>query len=125
MTVWTELTHEAIFNAVEKAAGTKLANVLRQRNSYINRVYELEEHDSRERLIAKFYRPGRWSDAMIREEHAFLKELAGKEVPVIPPLEFNGETLFHWALSPTPYSLKKAAARSTSSTRKAGKRSAA
>lgn len=103
MTVWSELTHEAVYNAVETTLGKKLSNVLRQRNSYINRVYELEEHDSRERLIVKFYRPGRWTDVMIREEHAFLQELAGKEIPVIPPLEIKGETLFH--SGPIPYSL--------------------
>ncbi|MCU0641744.1 MAG: serine/threonine protein kinase [Candidatus Margulisbacteria bacterium] len=93
MTVWADLTHDAVFNAVEQTLGRKLSNVLRQRNSYINRVYEVEEHDSRERLIVKFYRPGRWAKEQILEEHAFLAELAAKEVPVIPPLIFNGATL--------------------------------
>jgi Ser/Thr protein kinase RdoA (MazF antagonist) len=102
-TIWQELTHETIFGAVEAATGAQLSNLLRQRNSYINRVYELEEHDSHTRLIAKFYRPGRWTDAMILEEHAFLHELAAKDVPVIPPLEINGQTLFH--AGTFPYSL--------------------
>lgn len=93
-TVWNELTHDSIFSAVEAAAGLRLSNLLRQRNSYINRVYELEEQDSRDRLIAKFYRPGRWTETMILEEHSFLKELHAKEIPVIPPLEYNGRTLF-------------------------------
>jgi Ser/Thr protein kinase RdoA (MazF antagonist) len=103
MTVWSELTHEAIYNAVEETLGRKLSNVLRQRNSYINRVYELEEDAARERLIVKFYRPGRWTKAMILEEHAFLAELAAQEIPVIPPLKLNGTTLH--ALRSTFYAL--------------------
>lgn len=93
-TVWSELTHHAVFSAIEKATGARLSNILRQRNSYINRVFELEEHDSHQRLIAKFYRPGRWAEAMILEEHDFLKELAEEEMPVITPLSFDDRTLF-------------------------------
>jgi Ser/Thr protein kinase RdoA (MazF antagonist) len=93
-TVWDELTHDHVFSAVEAATGVRLSNVLRRRNSYINRVFELEEHASRDRLIAKFYRPGRWTEEMVREEHSFLAELAEKEITVIPPLSFNGRTLF-------------------------------
>ncbi len=48
-------------------------------------------------LIAKFYRPDRWSDAAIREEHAFTLELAEHEVPVVAPLARDGETLFEHA----------------------------
>lgn len=102
-TIWQELTHDAIFGAIEAALGARLSNLLRQRNSYINRVFELEEHDPRARLIAKFYRPGRWTGEMILEEHAFLKELAAKEITVIPPLEINGQTLFQ--AGAFPYSL--------------------
>ncbi|MGV8677847.1 phosphotransferase, partial [Pseudomonas aeruginosa] len=47
-----------------------------------------------EPLIAKFYRPDRWSDAAIREEHAFCAELAECEVPVVAPLSRDGESLF-------------------------------
>ena len=47
-------------------------------------------------MVAKFYRPGRWSDAAIREEHAFAAELAAQEIPVVAPLAREGETLhFH------------------------------
>ena len=45
-------------------------------------------------MIAKFYRAGRWSDAAIREEHAFTQELAEAELPVVAPLLIDGETLF-------------------------------
>jgi Ser/Thr protein kinase RdoA (MazF antagonist) len=44
-------------------------------------------------VVAKFYRPARWSDAQILEEHAFTKTLAGREVPVVAPLELRGKTL--------------------------------
>lgn len=69
-------------------------------NSYENRVYQvwLEEGPP---LVAKFYRPGRWSDAAILEEHAFTQELAGREIPVVPPLVppvalEGGATLHHF-----------------------------
>src|SRR3989344_4155912 len=101
-TVWQGLDHDTILHGVEAVLGEKLSNLLLRRNSYINRVYELEKHDSRlpacrhgERLIVKFYRPERWTAAMILEEHQFLEELARAEVPVIPPLNINGQTLFH------------------------------
>ena len=62
-------------------------------NSYENRVYKIgvEENDN---VVVKFYRPGRWIDAAIHEEHSFTKELVDQEIPVVPPLEINGETLF-------------------------------
>jgi Ser/Thr protein kinase RdoA (MazF antagonist) len=44
-------------------------------------------------LVAKFYRPARWSDAQIQEEHAFARELAEREIPVVAPLEVAGRTL--------------------------------
>lgn len=59
-------------------------------NSYENRVYQVGVSDSRF-LIVKFYRPGRWSREQIQEEHAFLRELAGFEIPVVPPMEFEGK----------------------------------
>ena len=64
-------------------------------NSYENRVYQvgLESGPS---LIMKFYRPGRWSDEQILEEHAFTAELASLEIPVAAPLSVEGNTLcFH------------------------------
>ncbi len=54
-------------------------------NSYENRVYQVWLEDGPP-LVAKFYRPGRWSDAQILEEHAFVRELAGHEIPVVAPL---------------------------------------
>lgn len=63
-------------------------------NSYENRVYQVGIEDDSP-VVAKFYRPGRWSDAAILEEHAFAKELAALEIPVVPPLSLNGRTLHH------------------------------
>ncbi len=63
-------------------------------NSYENRVYKigLENNDH---VVVKFYRPGRWSDAAILEEHTFTEELAQQEIPVVAPLSIDGQTLFH------------------------------
>ncbi len=61
-------------------------------NSYENRVYQIGVEDSTP-LIAKFYRPGRWSDAVILEEHAFVAELVAQEIPVVPALALGGKTL--------------------------------
>jgi len=61
-------------------------------NSYENRVYRIGIEDSAP-LVAKFYRPGRWSDAAILEEHHFSSELAADEIPVIAPLPADGVTL--------------------------------
>jgi len=94
-TVWQELDHDTILHGVEMVLGEKLSNLMLRRNSYINRVYELEKHEPRERLIVKFYRPGRWTAEMILEEHRFLQDLARAEVPVIPPSNLDGQTLFN------------------------------
>jgi len=61
-------------------------------NSYENRVYQawMEEGPP---LVAKFYRPARWSEAQILEEHAFALELAEREIPVVAPLVMAGRTL--------------------------------
>jgi Ser/Thr protein kinase RdoA (MazF antagonist) len=64
-------------------------------NSYENRVYQIGL-EGRPPVIAKFYRPGRWSDAAILEEHAFTRELCARELPVVAPLaDENGQTLFY------------------------------
>lgn len=97
---WAALSHDSILTAVEGVLGIKISNLLRQRNSYINRVYELEKYDSQERFIVKFYRPGRWTPEMIAEEHVFLNKLAVEEIPVIPPIQINRQTLF--SLPPNP-----------------------
>ncbi|MBV8125161.1 MAG: serine/threonine protein kinase, partial [Paucibacter sp.] len=64
-------------------------------NSYENRVYQVGMEEGPP-LVAKFYRPARWSDAAILEEHAFMEELAAQEIPVVPALAQNGATLHHY-----------------------------
>ncbi|MEJ6020894.1 serine/threonine protein kinase [Ramlibacter sp. PS4R-6] len=68
-------------------------------SSYENRVYQVwleEPHEGADVVVAKFYRPGRWSDAQILEEHAFAAELAEGEVPMVAPLVIEGRTLHHF-----------------------------
>jgi Ser/Thr protein kinase RdoA (MazF antagonist) len=60
-------------------------------NSYENRVYQIGTDDGF--VVAKFYRPGRWSDQAIIEEHEFSLELDAQEIPVVAPLVIDGETL--------------------------------
>ncbi len=73
-------------------------------SSYENRVYRIHL-ESDETVVAKFYRPGRWSAAQIGEEHAFSLELAAAEIPAVAPLAFDGATLhrhagFDFSISP-------------------------
>lgn len=64
-------------------------------NSYENRVYQVGIENGPP-LVAKFYRPGRWLDEAILEEHEFTLELAGREIPVVAPLvNESGKTLYH------------------------------
>jgi Ser/Thr protein kinase RdoA (MazF antagonist) len=87
------LTPERVLDAVE-AAGLKTNPVCYPLNSFENRVYEVELAD-RTRIIAKFYRPGRWSEEQVREEHLFVEELAAEEVPVTPVRPFPDGSTVH------------------------------
>lgn len=64
-------------------------------SSYENRVYQLHLEDGAV-VVAKFYRPARWSEAQILEEHAFSSELMEAEIPVVGPLTLSGTTLNHF-----------------------------
>ncbi|MFV0438339.1 MAG: serine/threonine protein kinase [Desulfopila sp.] len=88
-----DLGPDRVLTLVERALGVTLTNLFRPLNSYINRVYELQQEDG-PGLIVKFYRPGRWSVAGLQEEHDFLAELAEEEIPVIAPKPLvDGSTL--------------------------------
>ncbi|MEX1168304.1 MAG: serine/threonine protein kinase [Hydrogenophaga sp.] len=68
-------------------------------NSFENRVYQVHlesRFEGHDQVVAKFYRPARWSDAQIAEEHAFAEALVAAEIPAVPPLRLAGETLHHF-----------------------------
>ena len=80
-------------DCAERASGRRASGVCRPLTSYINRVYEIGLEDGGF-LVAKFYRPGRWSRPALQDEHDFLGELAAAEIPVVAPLaEASGTTL--------------------------------
>ena len=81
---YSVLTPERILDAVE-AQGYRCDGRINALNSFENRVFQLGIEDELP-LIAKFYRPARWSYEQILEEHAFCAELTAAEWPVVPPL---------------------------------------
>jgi len=89
---YSRLTPDLVLNALE-AVGLRCDGRLLALNSYENRVYQVGIDDGF--VVAKFYRPGRWTDDEIGEEHAFAQELAAAEIPVVAPLAFEGRTLLH------------------------------
>ncbi len=91
-TPYDGLTPEVILSALESVGWAPSGSLLAL-NSYENRVYQIGLDDGGF-LVTKFYRPERWSDAAIEEEHAFTIELAELDVPVVAPLVQDGATLF-------------------------------
>ncbi len=87
------LTPDVVLQAVERL-GLEPSGRMLALNSYENRVYRIELEQGAP-LVAKFYRPHRWTDEAILEEHAFSHELAARDIPVVPPAVFNGDTLHH------------------------------
>ena len=90
---YARLTPDRMLDALE-SVGLRGDGRFVALNSYENRVYQVSLEDGRT-LVAKFYRPGRWSDAQIREEHDFVADLATREIPVVAPLALDdsGATL--------------------------------
>ena len=87
------LTLDVLLDVVEDAIGVPMTGLTIPLPSYINRVYELQTRRG-DRLIAKFYRPGRWSREALEDEHRFLADCAEEEIPVVcPRLLSNGSTL--------------------------------
>ncbi|MDX8391100.1 MAG: serine/threonine protein kinase [Mariprofundaceae bacterium] len=86
---------EQVLQAVESlgfsCSGRQLAL-----NSYENRVYQIGLEADEPTIVAKFYRPNRWSDAAIREEHDFTLDLSALDIPAVPPLLIEGQTLHHF-----------------------------
>lgn len=90
-TPYAGLSPDVVLSAVESLSLRTDGRVLAL-NSYENRVYQVGLEDEQP-VIAKFYRPGRWTDEQILEEHDFTLELAALEIPVVPPLCPSGQSL--------------------------------
>ncbi|HEY2864271.1 MAG TPA: serine/threonine protein kinase [Casimicrobiaceae bacterium] len=97
------LTPERVLDALD-AVGFMPDGRLLALNSYENRVYQawIDERASTANadaasVVVKFYRPSRWTDEQIREEHDYVAELAGREIPVVAPLANGGSTLHRFA----------------------------
>ncbi|HVO44952.1 MAG TPA: serine/threonine protein kinase [Steroidobacteraceae bacterium] len=88
---FTGLSPEVVLDAAA-SVGLEADGRLFALNSYENRVYQLGTAQGN--LVLKFYRPHRWSDAQIGEEHALTAELAEAELPVAAPVAREGRTLF-------------------------------
>ena len=90
--LFLNLTPDRVLEAVE-AGGLRCNPGCHPLNSFENRVYDVELFDG-DHVVAKFYRPGRWSEAQLREEHAFMRELEEDEVPICGHRRFpDGSTL--------------------------------
>ncbi len=88
---YANLDPQQVLDALD-AVGLRGDGRVLQLNSYENRVFQIFLEDAapgQEAVVAKFYRPGRWTDEQIVEEHAYALELAAAEVPVVPPLTLH------------------------------------
>lgn len=88
------LTPDFMWYALE-SIGIRAESGFLALNSYENRVYQFTDEE-RKRYVVKFYRPERWSNEQIQEEHDFTLELIDNEIPVAPPVHINGHTLHHY-----------------------------
>ena len=101
--VFETLTPDLVLDALE-SVGLRGDGRLTALSSYENRVYQVQLEDG-SAVVAKFYRPERWSEAQILEEHAFTQELMEAEIPAVGPLVLQGRTLhafegFAFSVSP-------------------------
>ena len=87
-----QLTPDHVLDALE-SVGFEPQAALLALNSYENRVYQFRDYNEK-RFVVKFYRPARWSDEQILEEHHFCEELIKHEIPVVPPIRVSEQTLF-------------------------------
>ena len=90
---FSSLTPDCVLNALE-SVGLRSDGRLLALNSYENRVYQVGMEQGLP-VVTKFYRPARWTDAAILEEHAFVQELAEREIPVVPALVHSDGTTLH------------------------------
>jgi Ser/Thr protein kinase RdoA (MazF antagonist) len=95
---FTRLTPDCVLDALDSVlatTGVRTDGRLLPLNSYENRVYQVGVEDGPP-VIAKFYRPQRWSNEAILEEHAFVAELAAREIPAVPARVADGRTLHEY-----------------------------
>lgn len=88
---FASLTPECVLDALDSVGQFSDGRLLAL-NSYENRVYQVGMEEGAP-VVVKFYRPQRWSDAAIAEEHRFVAELVEREIPVVPALTIGGATL--------------------------------
>ena len=92
---YSTLTPDCVLDALD-STGLRADGRLLALNSFENRVYQMGVEDAAP-VVTKFYRPERWSEAAILEEHAFVAELAAREIPVVDALTIQGASLHHHA----------------------------
>lgn len=95
---YDQLSPDRVLNAIDSVlaeSGQMTSGHLMALNSYENRVYQIGIEEGAP-VIAKFYRPDRWSDVAIYQEHDFSLAAKEDELPVIAPLVIDDETLFEF-----------------------------
>lgn len=100
---FTSLSPDLILDGIE-STGLQVDSGLLALNSYENRVYQFHD-ENLVKYVTKFYRPQRWTEEALREEHDFAFELVEQELPIVAPLRIAGESLFnhqgyHFAIYP-------------------------
>ena len=90
---YSDLSPDAVLDAVE-SVGMEVTGTQIALNSFENRVVQVGTYNHGF-VVAKFYRAHRWSDAAIKEEHAFAYHLMEHEIPIVGPLRIDNQTLFY------------------------------
>ena len=90
---FASLDPNSLLDAVDRA-GYRTDGRIHALNSYENRVYYIGMEDGAPKVV-KYYRPHRWEDVAIEEEHEFTEELAGLEIPVVSAERVDGKILHH------------------------------
>jgi len=96
LTPYAGLNPQLLLDAIEQCCGLECDGRLQALNSFENRVYQVGLADG-SAVVAKFYRPERWSAAAIQEEHDFAFALAAREIPIVAPLLLHQRTRHEYA----------------------------
>lgn len=95
--IFRHLSPDLVIRSIESSFDLRLSGVLTPYSSYINRVYGVEGEDA-DRFVVKYYRPGRWSEEAIMEEHRFLTECEKADIPVAAPIASRAGKTLHSVL---------------------------